>query len=156
MQRDDLDRTFGFLVHDIGRLMRREFERRVRDMGFTRNQWRVLAHLRRVDGINQSQLADRMDVEPIALVRLLDKLEKGGYVRRKQDPQDRRAYLLYLTEKAGPLIERLEAISLDLRQEMLGHLSADERDSLIDMLMRIKSRMTNKTTEKLLELAAHE
>ncbi len=156
MQRDDLDRTFGFLVHDIGRIMRREFERRVRDMGFTRNQWRVLAHLRRIDGINQSQLADRMDVEPIVLVRLLDKLEKGGYVQRVQDPQDRRAYLLYLTEKAGPLIERLEAISVELRQEMLGGLSATERDSLMDMLMRIKSRMTNKTTEKLLELAAHE
>ena len=156
MQRDDLDRTFGFLVHDIGRLMRREFERRVRDMGFTRNQWRVLAHLRRIDGINQSQLADRMDVEPIVLVRLLDKLEKGGYVQRRQDPQDRRAYLLYLTGKAGPLIERLEAISLELREEILGGLSAVERDTLIDLLMRIKSRMTNKTTEKLLELAAHE
>ena len=85
MQNEDLDRTFGFLVHDIGRLMRREFERRVRDMGFTRNQWRVLAHLRRVDGINQSQLADRMDVEPIALVRLLDKLEAAGYVQRRQN-----------------------------------------------------------------------
>ena len=156
MPTDDLDRTFGFLVHDIGRLMRREFERRVRDMGFTRNQWRVLAHLRRIDGINQSQLADRMDVEPIVLVRLLDKLEKGGYVQRRQDPQDRRAYLLYLTDKAGPLIERLEAISVELREAMLGTLSADERDTLIEMLMRIKSRMTNKTTEKLLELAAHE
>jgi DNA-binding MarR family transcriptional regulator len=156
MQRDDLDRTFGFLVHDIGRLMRREFERRVRDMGFTRNQWRVLAHLRRIDGINQSQLADRMDVEPIVLVRLLDKLEKGGYVQRRQDPQDRRAYQLYLTDTAGPLIEKLEAISVELRQEMLGHLTAAERDVLIDLLMRIKAKMTNKTTEKLLELAAHE
>ena len=156
MQNEDLDRTFGFLVHDIGRLMRREFERRVRDMGFTRNQWRVLAHLRRVDGINQSQLADRMDVEPISLVRLLDKLEGAGYVQRRQDPQDRRAYLLYLTEKAGPLIERLEAISVELRQVILGDLSAAERDALIDMLMRIKSKMTNKTTKKLLELAAHE
>lgn len=156
MQRDDLDRTFGFLVHDIGRLMRREFERRVRDMGFTRAQWRVLAHLRRVEGINQSQLADRMDVEPIALVRLLDKLEAVGYVTRKQDPQDRRAYLLYLTDKARPLIVKLEAISEELRQEMLGDLSAAERDALIDLLMRIKSKMTNKTTENLLEVAAHE
>jgi DNA-binding MarR family transcriptional regulator len=156
MQRDDLDRTFGFLVHDIGRLMRREFERRVRDMGFTRAQWRVLAHLRRVEGINQSQLADRMDVEPIALVRLLDKLEAAGYVTRKQDPQDRRAYLLYLTDKARPLILKLEAISEELRQEMLGDLSAAERDALIDLLMRIKSKMTNKTTENLLEVAAHE
>lgn len=156
MQNEDLDRTFGFLVHDIGRLMRREFERRVRDTGFTRNQWRVLAHLRRIDGINQSQLADRMDVEPIALVRLLDKLEAAGYVQRRQDPQDRRAYLLYLTAKAGPLIERLEAISVELREEVLGGLSAAERDALIDLLMRIKSRMTNKTTKKLLELAAHE
>lgn len=156
MQNEDLDRTFGFLVHDIGRLMRREFERRVRDTGFTRNQWRVLAHLRRIDGINQSQLADRMDVEPIALVRLLDKLEAAGYVQRRQDPQDRRAYLLYLTEKSGPLIERLEAISVELRDEVLGSLSAAERDALIDLLMRIKSRMTNKTTRKLLEVAAHE
>lgn len=156
MRNEDLDRTFGFLVHDIGRLMRREFERRVRDMGFTRNQWRVLAHLRRVDGINQSQLADRMDVEPISLVRLLDKLEAGGYVQRRQDPQDRRAYLLYLTERAVPLIDRLEAISVDLRHEMLGDFTQAERDALIDMLMRIKSKLTNKTTEKLMELAAHE
>ena len=97
-----------------------------------------------------------MDVEPIALVRLLDKLEAAGYVQRRQDPQDRRAYLLYLTEKAGPLIERLQAVSVELREEMLGDLSAGERDALIDLLMRIKSRMTNKTTQKLLEVAAHE
>ncbi|MBI1181231.1 MAG: MarR family transcriptional regulator [Alphaproteobacteria bacterium] len=151
-----MDRTFGFLVHDIGRLMRREFDRRVRDMGFTRSQWRVLAHLRRVEGINQSQLADRMDVEPITLVRLLDKLEGAGYVERRADPQDRRAYMLFLTPKARPLINRLETISEELRSEILGDLTPRERDKLIEMLMRIKARLTNKTTETLLELAAHE
>jgi DNA-binding MarR family transcriptional regulator len=156
MQKEELDRTFGFLVHDIGRLLRREFERRVRDMGFTRAQWRVLAHLRRAEGINQSQLADRMDVEPITLVRLLDKLEGAGYVERRADPQDRRAYLLFLTDKARPLIERLEVISVDLREEILGDFSPAERDLLIDMLMRVKSKLTNKTTESLLEVAAHE
>jgi DNA-binding MarR family transcriptional regulator len=156
MQKEELDRTFGFLVHDIGRLLRREFERRVRDMDFTRAQWRVLAHLRRAEGINQSQLADRMDVEPITLVRLLDKLEGAGYVERRADPQDRRAYLLFLTDKAGPLIERLEVISVELREEILGEFSPAERDLLIDMLMRVKSKLTNKTTESLLEVAAHE
>lgn len=156
MQKEELDRTFGFLVHDIGRLLRREFERRVRDMDFTRAQWRVLAHLRRAEGINQSQLADRMDVEPITLVRLLDKLEGAGYVERRADPQDRRAYLLFLTDKARPLIERLEVISVDLREEILGDFSPAERDLLIDMLMRVKSKLTNKTTESLLEVAAHE
>jgi len=156
MTKPDLDRTIGFLLGDIGRLMRKEFDRRVRGFGITRSQWRVIVHVMRQEGLNQTQLADLMEVEPITLVRLIDKLEKAGLIERRLDPNDRRARLLYLTRKARPYIEKLKAVADEFREEMLEDLSPKERDQLIRMLMCIKAKMTNKSRDLVLEHAIHE
>ncbi len=101
--------TFGFLLHDTARLLRRDFERRSKSTGLTRAQWSVLAYVARNQGSNQAALADMLEIEPITLVRLLDKLEAAGLVERRPDPADRRVRRLYLTEATGPLLAQLSS-----------------------------------------------
>ena len=117
---------------------------------------RSVAHLVRSEGINQAQLADRMEVVPITLVRLIDKLEASGLVERRADPRDRRAYQLFLTPAAQPMVEMLETIGAELREDMLAGLSDSERDVMVDLLLRVKGNLTNKTPESLLQGAVHE
>ena len=85
------EKSFGFLLYDAARLLRRDFERRAKQLGLTRAQWSVLAHLARNEGTNQAAAADVLEIEPITLVRLLDRLEAAGWVERRPDPNDRRA-----------------------------------------------------------------
>ncbi len=85
------ERSFGFLLYDSARLLRRDFDRRARAIGLTRAQWSVLSHLVRYGGVNQAALADLMEIQPITLVRLLDRLEEAGWIVRQADPNDRRS-----------------------------------------------------------------
>src|SRR3546814_3360775 len=96
---DDPNRSLGFLLNDVARLMRKAFERRSHDLGLSRAQYSVLAHLCRNQGLKQAALADLMEIEPITLVRLIDRLERGGWVERRPDPADRRVRQLYLTDR---------------------------------------------------------
>src|SRR5436190_23691376 len=92
----------GFLLHDAARLMRKRFEQRARaaGLGLSRAHWQILALLKRNEGIQQGALADLMDIEPITLVRQIDRCQAAGLVERRPDPKDRRAWRLFLTEKA--------------------------------------------------------
>jgi DNA-binding MarR family transcriptional regulator len=99
MFREDLSRNFGFIVHDVARLLRTTFDRRVKSLGLTRSQWWVLNHLFRNDGTTQSELAEILEVEKATLGRLLDRLEQKGWIRRKADAGDRRAKRVFLTEE---------------------------------------------------------
>jgi DNA-binding MarR family transcriptional regulator len=92
--------TLGFLLHEVARLLRRRFEQNARDSGLTRSQWQVLAYLANNEGINQSGLADLLEIEPITLCRIVDKLQTRGLIERRPDPSDRRAWLLHLTPAA--------------------------------------------------------
>src|SRR5215207_31713 len=96
--------TLGFLVHDVARLLRKRLEQRARaaGIGLTRAQWQALANIARCEGINQAGLAAILDVEPITLGRLLDRMEASGLVERRHDPRDRRQRNLFLTERAWP------------------------------------------------------
>jgi len=150
-----LDRHLGFLLHDVARLLRKRFDQRARALGLTRAQWSVLAHLARQEGINQSALADVLDIEPITLVRLLDRLEAAGWVERRPDPNDRRARLLYLTEKAHPVLERLWALGAETREEAMAGLSTEARERLIDTLLAIKANLSESSpAEPVVEDAA--
>lgn len=133
--------NFGFLIHDIARLLRKEFDRRAQSLGFTRAQWSVIAHLRWNEGINQAGLADRMEIEPITLVRLLDRLQEMGLIERRQDPADRRAHRLYLTAKAEPTLAQMSQIGQGLKAEVLSGFGPDEREQLVDLLRRLKSNL---------------
>ena len=140
----DPHRSFGFLMSEISRLLRRRFDRRARDLGLTRAQWRVLAYLTRNEGNNQSALAEILEIEPITLVRQLDRLEAAGLIERRLDPADRRVRLLHLTGKARPVLERMREISLAVRAEALEDLGAGEQEALIERLLAIKARLAER------------
>lgn len=144
MTRSSLDRSFGFLLHDIARLVRKRYEQRARPLGLTRAQWQALAYLQRHEGINQSGLAELLELEPITIARLLDRMEEAGLVERRADPADRRARRLFLTERARPMLERGRALGDEVRAEAFIGLDAAERESLLDMLRRVRGNLSEK------------
>lgn len=113
------------LAWDIGETslaLRRAFDRKAATLGITRAQWRVLAHLDHKPGQRQVELADRLDIEPITLCRIVDKLEEAGLVERRRDPEDRRAWQLYLCQSAAPLLTKLHDLAADFSAEVFGNL----------------------------------
>lgn len=133
----------GFLLHDVARLMRKRFEQHARaeTLGLTRSQASVLGHLSRQEGINQVTLAQLMDLEPITLVRLLDRLQEAGLIERRADPHDRRARVLFLTPRARPLLDRVRILARDTYEEALAGLSESERDRLVEALVMMKRNL---------------
>jgi len=139
----DPERSFGFLLHDISRLMRKRFERRARTIGLTRAQWSVLANVARKEGINQTALAEILEIEPITLVRQIDRLEAAGWIERRLDPADRRVRLIYLTQSAQPILERVRELGAATRAETLASLTPAQQEALIDTLIGIKATLSN-------------
>ena len=137
-------RTFGFLVQDVARLLKRHFERRARQTGLpiTRRQAAVVIYVSRSEGVSQAEVAARLDIEPIALVRMLDRLCEEGLVERRAHPTDRRVRTLWLTAAARPVLERILEINLAIRSEAFVGLDAAQRDALIETLARIKDNLT--------------
>jgi DNA-binding MarR family transcriptional regulator len=133
--------TLGFQISDVSRLMRRRFDERARLIGVTRPQWRALTTLSRNEGMNQGGLAELLEVEPITLCRMIDRLEDADLVERRRDPQDRRAWRIFLTDRARPLIEQLRIIAEDLFEDALDGIDAAGRESLRDMLDRIRGNL---------------
>jgi MarR family transcriptional regulator for hemolysin len=138
--------TIGFLLNDSARLMRRDFERRTRSLGLTRAQWQTLFHLQRNEGCNQVTLADLLEVEPITLARVIDRLELNGLVERRADPSDRRARLLFLGERAHPLLEQLRALGAETREIALAGISDDERAQLMTLLTKMRANLSSRDT----------
>jgi DNA-binding MarR family transcriptional regulator len=131
--------SIGFLFGDIARLSRQAFNHRARSLGLSLAQWRVLAVLSRQQGINQVKLAEMLEIQPMTLVRQIDRLETLGLVTRRQDPDDRRASRLVLTEAAQPLIGHMRRIADELWNEVFAEFSADEREALVAVLQRVKA-----------------
>jgi DNA-binding MarR family transcriptional regulator len=141
MNSDDPARNLGFLIHEVARLMRRNFDRRVSTLGLTQAQWRALAHLSRNEGINQATLADLMEVRPITLARLIDRLEEAGWVERRRDPADRRVCRLHLTEAAQPVLVEMESHAAATRQDLLAGMSAAEQRQVLETLCALKKNL---------------
>jgi DNA-binding MarR family transcriptional regulator len=142
----NLDRSFGFLLHDVSRLLRIEYNRRVRHLGLTRSQWRVIAHLSRNEGSTQTFLADILEIENATLARLLDRLEADGWIERRPSPTDRRAKHLYLTDKPAAIIDAMFRISAQLQRDTLNGMPNAERERLIDSLLGIKRNLLQMTS----------
>ncbi len=142
MSDSSFDRSFGFLLHDIARLMGKRFEQRARPFGLSRAQWRALAYLQRSEGINQSGLAELLELEPISVARLIDRMEQAGLVERRKDPVDRRAHRLYLTARAGPLLQQGRALGDAVRSEAFAGFSESERETVTDLLVRIRGNLS--------------
>src|SRR5512146_2326762 len=109
--------TFGILVTDVTRLMRKHFDRRAERFNLTRAQWRALKRLSYSEGMTQSDLAEMIEMEPIAVGRVIDRLQKAGFVERRADPNDRRAWRLYLTKSAHAVVGDMEHISTELYRQ---------------------------------------
>ena len=138
-----LDRSLGFLLGDSSRLLRKRFDRLARSFGMTRAQWRVIAVLQRDEGINQTAMADIMEIEPITLGRHIDRLEEAGWVERRPDPDDRRAWRIFLTDKVQPVLEEMENIAIEVRNDAMVDFSSMERERFIDDLIRVKSNLAD-------------
>ena len=140
---DALQPNIGALLHDVARLMRRRFERRARETGLpiTRQQARTLLYIARNEGLSQAAVATMLDIEPIALVRLLDRLHEEGLVERHPHPTDRRIRTLWLTPPAWEAIDRVLAINAGVREEACAGLSAEAREALMHSLGDMKDNL---------------
>jgi MarR family transcriptional regulator, transcriptional regulator for hemolysin len=143
---ESLERNVGFLLHDVARLMRKRFEQNARGLGLTRSQWQVLAHLARNEGIQQGTLAELLEIEPITLTRILDRLESAELVERRAHPTDRRIRLLHLRSKAHPLLEQIFAIGAITRAEAFEGVTEDDRDRLFETLSILKTNLLVKAS----------
>jgi len=134
-------RTFGFLVKDVSRLASKNFERHAEDIGLTLPQCKVLAWLHRNEGVSQIQLAEMTDTDPMTLVRILDRMEKDGWIERRAHETDRRARKLFLRKAALPLVNRIWEVADRARAEALAGLSARERETLMSLLERVHANL---------------
>jgi|SRR5579862_2589815 len=129
-----LNREFAFSLNDVARMLRTYADHKASQFGITRAQWVVLVRLDRFEGLKQSELAEMLDLQPITLTRLLDRLCDSGLIERRADPNDRRAKRLYLTAEARPLLERLG----DLGDELMGvALAGVEREAVEKMVTQL-------------------
>jgi MarR family transcriptional regulator for hemolysin len=135
--------TLGFLLHEVARLLKRRFEHNARGSGLTRSQWQVLAYLANNEGINQSGLAELLEIEPITLGRIIDRLEKRGLIERHPDPSDRRAWLLHLTPAARPKLTQLRKLGDVTRGEALAGVPQADTERLLRTLQALKANLAD-------------
>jgi MarR family transcriptional regulator for hemolysin len=127
-------REILFAISDVGRLLRTYADQKARRFGMTRAQWAVLLRLERLEGLKQSDLAEELDIQPITLTRLVDRLCDNGLIERRADPNDRRAKRLYLRPAARPLLERIASQIEELSETILARIKPAEIDLMLSKL----------------------
>lgn len=137
----------GFLVHNVGRLMRRRFEKRGAALGLSAAQFRALVRVSKEEGISQAKLADLLEIEPISVSRLLDRMEEGGWIERRFDPADRRVRMIWPTAKSRAAYDGIKAVAGEVYEEALQGLSAAERQALIRGLELMAANLAGDDTE---------
>ncbi len=142
-----MEDNIGSMLADVSRLIRRAFDERARGIGVTRPQWQVLTVLNRHEGSNQGGLAEYLDMEPITLCRMVDRLQEAELVERRQDPADRRAWLLFLTPKARDLLKDLKPLGAEVMALALESIPQDEKDNLRRALDRIRQNLSRRSNE---------
>jgi MarR family transcriptional regulator, transcriptional regulator for hemolysin len=141
MPQRPIQREIAFSIMDVARLLRTYADQRARQYGMTRAQWAVLFRLDRSEGLKQSELAEILDLQPITLTRLLDRLAENGLIERRPDPNDRRANRLFLTPAARPLLERLTALGEDMMETVLAGLDAKSVERLLGDLGTLRENL---------------
>jgi DNA-binding MarR family transcriptional regulator len=134
--------TLPFEIAETAHALRRAFDRRAATLGVTRAQWKVLFRVSRMPGLRQVDLADQLDVEPITLCRIIDRLEGAGLVERRPDPEDRRAWRLEVTANAVPLVEQLRALAEELRAEAFAGIDNDDLEQVRGTLARMRDNIS--------------
>jgi DNA-binding MarR family transcriptional regulator len=143
----DADNSLGFLVADIARLLREQFNDTAQSVGLTLAQARTLLHLARNEGISQVSLAQILEVQPITLLRQIDRLEDAGLVRRQTNTSDRRAQQLFLTPAAEPLLETISEMGGALTDQAFAGFTEERRTLALGLLKEIKNNLAVKAMD---------
>jgi MarR family transcriptional regulator, transcriptional regulator for hemolysin len=138
-----IEREVEFNINDVARLLKTYADQRARDFGMTRAQWAVLARVEKSEGLKQTELADTLDLQPITVTRLIDRLCDNGLIERRSDPDDRRAKRLYLTPAARPVLDDLARLGTDLMARVLAGLEAAAVEQLLSQLLTLKTNLRN-------------
>ncbi|MEW9806973.1 MarR family winged helix-turn-helix transcriptional regulator [Mesorhizobium marinum] len=141
MVSDGIDRL-GFLIHDAARLLRKRFEAKGSAYGLSAAQWRLLVRLVKEEGVAQARLAELLEIEPISVSRLLDRMEEGGWIERRQDASDRRVRMIFPTEKSREAFAEIKSVAGEVYDLALAGLSADEKQTLIRSLNTIIANLS--------------
>jgi MarR family transcriptional regulator for hemolysin len=144
----DRIRNFGYLIKDIGRLYTKRFEEQADHLGITLSEAKVLTYLSRNSGVSQIQLAELTGVEPMSLVRILDRMEADNWIERRPHPTDRRARQLHLKPQAQSMVDQIAKLSTQVQAQSLVGFKADERSTLVDLLLRVHQRLLHTVSEK--------
>ena len=130
--------TLPFTIGETAHALRKAFDRRAVGLGVTRAQWKVLFRLDRRPGLRQIELADMLDIEPITLSRIVDRLEESALVERRADPADRRAWRLHVTAQAEPLIAKLKAVAAELTADAFAGIDPKDIETATQVLERVR------------------
>ena len=141
MRQFSVEREFGFLLSDVARLLKTYADHKAGQFGMTRAQWAVLFRIERSEGLKQSELAEVLDLQPITLTRLIDRLCDNGLIERRNDPTDRRAKRLFLLPAAKPVLEKLNVLGRDLIADALAGLDRKEIEGLVGRLGTVKENL---------------
>ncbi len=136
-----IKREIAFTIMDVARLLKTYADQRARQFGISRAQWAVLIRINRVEGLKQSELAELLDLQPISLTRLLDRLSDNGLIERRSDPNDRRANRLYLKPAAKPLLAQLAELGADMMETVLAGLDDKAIDRMLKELVLVKDNL---------------
>ena len=132
---------FGFAIADLTRLLRRVFDRRAAHLGLTRAQWRALALVGRTPGLTQAQLAEELDMEPIAVGRVLDRMEAAGFIERRGDPGDRRCWRLYPAGEAPATMIEMQGLADRVNDEVLEGVDAADFATTMRVLATVRENL---------------
>jgi len=136
------NRDPGFLLNDVAQLYTRRFEERARGLSLTLAQCKALAVLANFEGVNQKRLAEISEITPAHLVRILDRMEAGGWAERRSDPRDRRAHSLAMTESAKTVLESIWVVINETQADALKGLTSDEFETLMELLRRVHANLS--------------
>lgn len=139
---------FGFLLSETSRTLRRRFEQKAQDYNLTSAQWRAIVEISRQEGMTQVALAQRLEIEPMTVCRLVDRMEAAGFVSREPDPADKRAKLVRLTEQSRGILDKMRKIALLVYEEAFDGFSDEERVALVAALNRINTNLSDKVAAR--------
>jgi MarR family transcriptional regulator, transcriptional regulator for hemolysin len=138
----EFHRDLLFLLHDVARLLRVDADKRARLHGMTRAQWAILIRLDRQPGLSQKELSELLEVEPITVARLIDRLEARGMVERRPDPRDRRIWRLHLLRPARDVLHEIDDQRADMTRMVTAGIDEDSIEIMTEALVRMKATLT--------------
>jgi DNA-binding MarR family transcriptional regulator len=141
----DFQRDLMFLLHDVARLLRVDADKRASAHGMTRAQWGILIWLERQPGLSQKELAELLEVEPITVARLIDRLESRGMVERRPDPKDRRIWRLHLRDQAYPVLREIDRQREQMRDRVTCGLDETIIETMTEALLTMKTTLTQES-----------